>query len=304
VVTSYIGAGAARFFLSLNPELPDPAFAKIIVRTPDAEARAALSTKLAGWIAEGRYPEARVRIDRLLFGPAGALSCRVPGRRRRPRPDPTVAAQVRDAMEATSELRGVHLEWGERALVERLEFDQARLRLIGLTPQDAANQLQALLSGVTVTQMREDLRTGRRGRPRRRRRADRALAPRRPDADHQRRAERAADPGRPARSPRRRSPCSSAATASSTSPSAPTWRPGFSRRRDGGGAAAAGADQGGRAGGVRIDTGRLGGGERQGERGAGEHLPGDDHPDARGDHGPGAQLRSDVPRVLDRAARA
>jgi multidrug efflux pump subunit AcrB len=52
-------------------------------------------------------------------------------------------------MEAAPELRGVHLEWGERALVERLEFDQARLRLIGLTPQDAANQLQALLSGVT-----------------------------------------------------------------------------------------------------------------------------------------------------------
>jgi multidrug efflux pump subunit AcrB len=62
-------------------------------------------------------------------------------------------------MDAAPELRGVHLEWGERAVVERLVFDQARLRLIGLTPQDAANQLQTLLSGVTVTQMREDLRT-------------------------------------------------------------------------------------------------------------------------------------------------
>ena len=39
VVTSYIGAGAPRFFLSLNPELPDPSFAKLIVLTPDAQGR-------------------------------------------------------------------------------------------------------------------------------------------------------------------------------------------------------------------------------------------------------------------------
>ena len=39
IVTSYIGAGAPRFFFSYNPELPDPSFAKIVVLTPNAEAR-------------------------------------------------------------------------------------------------------------------------------------------------------------------------------------------------------------------------------------------------------------------------
>src|SRR5207247_3109064 len=33
IVTSYIGAGAPRFFFSYNPELPDPSFAKIVVLT-------------------------------------------------------------------------------------------------------------------------------------------------------------------------------------------------------------------------------------------------------------------------------
>ncbi|HEY0301903.1 MAG TPA: efflux RND transporter permease subunit, partial [Rhizomicrobium sp.] len=42
VVTSYVGQGAPRFFLSLSPELPDPAFAKIITLTPDPKARDAL----------------------------------------------------------------------------------------------------------------------------------------------------------------------------------------------------------------------------------------------------------------------
>ena len=40
----------------------------------------------------------------------------------------------------------------------RYILDQDRLRLIGLSPTEAAQQLQFLLSGVTVTQVREDIR--------------------------------------------------------------------------------------------------------------------------------------------------
>ena len=36
IVTSYIGQGAPRFFFAMAPELPDPAFAKIVVLTADA----------------------------------------------------------------------------------------------------------------------------------------------------------------------------------------------------------------------------------------------------------------------------
>jgi hypothetical protein len=38
-------------------------------------------------------------------------------------------------------------------------LDQDRLRLIGLSPTEVAQQLQFLLTGVTVTQVREDIRT-------------------------------------------------------------------------------------------------------------------------------------------------
>src|SRR5205814_5364763 len=34
MMTAYVGQGAPRFFMSLSPELPDPSFAKIVVRTP------------------------------------------------------------------------------------------------------------------------------------------------------------------------------------------------------------------------------------------------------------------------------
>src|SRR3989449_4769433 len=45
IVTSYIGQGAPRFFFAMAPELPDPAFAKIVVLTPDAGAREALKQR-------------------------------------------------------------------------------------------------------------------------------------------------------------------------------------------------------------------------------------------------------------------
>src|SRR5438477_2768054 len=69
VVTTYIGQGAPRFFFSYNPELPDPAFAKLVVLTPDARARDQLKWRLRERIGQGLAPEARVRVSQLIFGP-------------------------------------------------------------------------------------------------------------------------------------------------------------------------------------------------------------------------------------------
>ena len=69
IVTSYVGQGAPRFFFAMAPELPDPAFAKIVVLTPDAEAREALKIRLREAGAQGLAPEAYVRVTQLVFGP-------------------------------------------------------------------------------------------------------------------------------------------------------------------------------------------------------------------------------------------
>lgn len=69
IVTAYIGQGAPRFFLAMGPELPDPSFAKIVVRTDDQHERDALKLRLREAIAQGLAPEARVRATQLTFGP-------------------------------------------------------------------------------------------------------------------------------------------------------------------------------------------------------------------------------------------
>jgi len=158
-ITSYIGQGMPRFVLSFDPELPDPAFAQIVVQTPDAAARDALRIKLRKLVADGLFPEARVRVLQIVFGPPirFPVAFRVVG------PDPAVihgiAEQVRDVMMANPDMRLVHLDWGDRTPSLHLALDQERLRLIGLTPKEAGQQLQSYLNGTPATQVRENLRT-------------------------------------------------------------------------------------------------------------------------------------------------
>jgi multidrug efflux pump subunit AcrB len=70
-----------------------------------------------------------------------------------------IADQVTAVMRANPNMRQVTQDWGPRAPTAHFALDQDRLRLIGLTPNDAAQQLQFLLTGVPVTQVRENIRT-------------------------------------------------------------------------------------------------------------------------------------------------
>ncbi len=63
--TTYIGEGSPRFFLALNPVLPNESFALIVMMTKDAEARERLKARLEGLVAQNVIPEARLRVDRL-----------------------------------------------------------------------------------------------------------------------------------------------------------------------------------------------------------------------------------------------
>lgn len=158
VITAYVGQGAPRFFMSLSPELPDPSFAKIVVRTGSEDERDALKVRLRGAVAEGLAPAAQVRAAQLVFGPYSPypVAFRVAG------PDTaklrTIADQVKDILARDPMMRTVNADWGERVPVLHLRLDQDRLRALGLTSADVGEQLQFLLSGVAVSEVREDIR--------------------------------------------------------------------------------------------------------------------------------------------------
>lgn len=159
IVTAYVGQGAPRFFMAMSPELPDPSFAKIVVRTDNPDEREALKHRLRKAIAEGLASEAQVRVSQLVFGPYSPypVAYRVTG------PDPQrlrgVAAEVQQVMDASPLMRTVNTDWGTRVPTLHFNLQQDRLQAVGLTSSAVAQQLQFLLSGVPVTAVREDIRT-------------------------------------------------------------------------------------------------------------------------------------------------
>ena len=159
VVTAYIGQGAPRFFLAMSPELPDPSFAKIVVLTGNDKEREELKFRLRHAVADGLAPEARVRVTQIVFGPPSPfpVAYRVMG------PDldklREISAEVEAVLQASPMMRTVNTDWGPRVPTLHFTLDQDRLSAVGLSSSSVALQLQFLLSGAPLTEVREDIRS-------------------------------------------------------------------------------------------------------------------------------------------------
>ncbi|MBG0810687.1 efflux RND transporter permease subunit [Methylosinus sp. H3A] len=155
--TSYIGRGPPRFWLGLSPALPNEAYAEIVIVAKDLEARERLKLRLTKALDEGAVSQARARVDRFNFGPPVGfpVQFRVIGR------DPTevraIAYRVRDLMREDKAVVEPHLQWNEQTPAVRLVIDQDRARTMGLTPQEVAARLQMMISGVTITSLRDGI---------------------------------------------------------------------------------------------------------------------------------------------------
>ncbi|HWM47760.1 MAG TPA: efflux RND transporter permease subunit [Xanthobacteraceae bacterium] len=155
--TTYVGQGSPRFWLGLNPVLPNSNFAQIVILAKDLEARERVKARLDKAIADGALTEARARVDRFVFGPPVGfpVQFRVVG------PDPMkvrdIAERVRKEMAANLKIVDAHLNWTEQVKSIRLEVDQDRARALGLTPLDVAQMMQTWLKGYTITQYREGI---------------------------------------------------------------------------------------------------------------------------------------------------
>ncbi|MGU3400757.1 efflux RND transporter permease subunit [Brucellaceae bacterium D45D] len=154
--SSYVGRGAIRFYLPLNAQLPNDFFSQFVIVTKGVEERERLRVKLETVLAE-EFPEAVTRVYPLELGPpvGWPVQYRVSG------PDPD---RVRDhamvlakAIGENSSARLINFDWNEPAREVRIHINQDQARILGLSSSTIAAVLNSVVTGSTITQMRDDI---------------------------------------------------------------------------------------------------------------------------------------------------
>jgi multidrug efflux pump subunit AcrB len=153
-VSTWVGSGVPRFYLPLDQTFQQTNVSQIIVVPDSLKTREVLRKKLPAVLAQ-EFPEVRGRVKLLPNGPPVPypVQFRVVGS------DPMVlrelADQVKEAMRASPNTRGVNDNWNESVKTLRLEVDQAKARSLGVSTQSIEQAARAIYSGVTVGQYRE-----------------------------------------------------------------------------------------------------------------------------------------------------
>ena len=153
-VSTWVGSGVPRFYLPLDQIFPQTNVSQMIVLPQDLKTRERLRKALPELLAT-EFPEVRGRVKLLPNGPPVPypVQFRVVGT------DPavlrTLADEVKAAVRASPNMRGVNDNWNESVKVLRLEVDQAKARALGVSSQSIAQAGRTLLSGSTVGQYRD-----------------------------------------------------------------------------------------------------------------------------------------------------
>ncbi|WP_338849342.1 efflux RND transporter permease subunit [Massilia sp. W12] len=154
-VTSYVGTGSPRFFLSLSQIFPQSNVAQMVILPKDLAARAAVRKKITEALRTD-FPEVRGRVKLLPNGPPVEypVQFRISG------PEVgqvrAIADQVKDLMRANTHTIGVNDNWNESIKILRLDLDQDKLRALGITSSSVMRVANTILSGTTIGQYRED----------------------------------------------------------------------------------------------------------------------------------------------------
>lgn len=152
--TTFVGAGGPRFWLSIEPEQRSDNYAQILVHTADKHETAAVVDRLKRELP-ARISDARVRTQMLETGPPIGVPVQV--RLYGPGIEPLreLAAQVKATMRSIPGTMDIHDDWGDPLFQMTLDIDPDRAAMSGLTHQDIAATVGAGLSGVPVSQIRE-----------------------------------------------------------------------------------------------------------------------------------------------------
>ena len=150
--TYYVGEGAPRFVLTVDPKLPTDNLSQFVIVARDADNRDALTAKLRDYLAEN-IPEVKTNISVIQTGPPAPypIMLLVSGYDKDKVRD--IASQVADRVAQDPNNTDINMDWNEKSKVLHLEFDQAKLRALELSPQAVAQTVYTEVSGASAAQL-------------------------------------------------------------------------------------------------------------------------------------------------------
>ncbi len=153
-VASFIGRGSPRFTAIMQPEQPNPAYARLIVGVKNLDDMQVLMGTVKALLAKER-PDAEIQITRAEFSPGSGskIEMRYSG------PDPMVLRQLADD---TLDIYLAHnlidrkTDWRPQSLQLVPEFNESNARLAGISRNDLARSLAYNTLGLNIGLMRDE----------------------------------------------------------------------------------------------------------------------------------------------------
>jgi multidrug efflux pump len=153
-VVSYVGSGAPRYYLPLDVQLPHRAFSQLVILCSDLQQREALRNDLLT-LFEHDFPQLRASILRLENGPPVGFPVQFRVNGQHLQAIRQVAHDIAAAMRANPHLRNVQLSWEEPSKVMRVDIDQHKARLLGVSSADIAQLLNTQYYEQVISEFRE-----------------------------------------------------------------------------------------------------------------------------------------------------
>ncbi len=153
---AYIGTGAPRFYLPLDIQLAHRGFSEFVILTTSLTDREALRRDLLA-LFENDFPALRASVLRLENGPPVGFPVQFRVSGADIRHILGLARQVADVMRANNNLVNVQLNWEEPSKAVKVEIDQTKARLLGISSADIANVLNGGMQELYITEFREGI---------------------------------------------------------------------------------------------------------------------------------------------------
>jgi len=152
---TFIGEGGPRFQLSLNPPSPNPANSFVIANTVNGKDVEEVIAGIEKYVRE-RHPDLAAQVKRLENGPPVdyPIIVRISGSDFDNLYD--IADQVTEFLYSIQQVSDTRSSWGLQTKKILVDVDQELARRSGVTSEDVAYSLQAGLTGIDLTQYRED----------------------------------------------------------------------------------------------------------------------------------------------------